>query len=298
MKLRSLLLFPLLLGGSGCLHFHKGPMPGEPEGTYAELEGARVRYMDRGQGPAIVFLHGFASAIEAWAPVMPAFSKDHRVIALDLKGFGWTDRPPGDYSPKAQAALVLALMDKLGVKDADFVAHSWGASVALQLTLDAPDRVKRLALYDAWAYEEQIPTFFLWARAPQVGEALFSTWYDQRPAERMVLAFHDPSVVSEELIEEVEKALRRPGTKAAALAAVRGQRYAEIQRRYREITKPTLILWGENDRVTPVSVGERLVSELPAAKLIRYPRCGHFPMIEASAASTADLRRFLTEGTL
>lgn len=278
------------------MHFHKGAMPGEPEGTYAELLDTRVRYLDRGEGPAIVFLHGFASAIEAWATVMPAFAQDHRVIALDLKGFGWTDRPEGDYSPKAQAALVLALLDKLGVKEADVVAHSWGASVALQLTLDAPARVRRLALYDAWAYEEQIPTFFLWARAPAVGEALFATWYDQRPAERMVLAFHDPSIVSEALIEEVERGLRRPGTKAAALAAVRGQRYRDVQQRYRTITQPTLILWGENDRVTPISVGERLVSELPAAKLVRYPRCGHFPMLEAQAASTADLRRFLMGG--
>lgn len=297
--LRSVLLLPLLFGGSslmsGCMHFHKGPMPGEPAGAYAELLGTRVRYVDHGQGPAVVFLHGFASAIEAWAPVMPAFSKDHRVIALDLKGFGWTDRPPGDYSPPAQAALVLALLDKLGVQQADVVAHSWGASVALQLTLDAPERVRRLALYDAWAYEEQIPTFFLWARAPSVGEALFNTWYDQRPADRLVLAFHDPAIVTEALIEDVEAALRRPGTKAAALAAVRGQRYAEVQKRYRTITKPTLLLWGEDDRVTPVSVAERLVSELPAAKLIRYPRCGHFPMIEASAASTAALRTFLTE---
>lgn len=133
------LLFPLL---TGCLAFHKWPMPGEPHGApFADVDGVRVRFTDTGEPdasasvmpqkpaletsattspepsasaanaanakPAVVLVHGFASAIEAWAGVVPALSKTHRVIALDLKGFDWTDRPEGDYSPEAQALLVL-----------------------------------------------------------------------------------------------------------------------------------------------------------------------------------------------
>ena len=86
-----------------------------------------------------------------------------------------------------------------------------------------------------------------------------------------------------------------PGTSAAALAAVRGQRYALIEDRYREITAPVLLLWGREDKVTPLVVGERLVSELPDARLQVYARCGHFPMIEAYAASTRALADFLAE---
>jgi pimeloyl-ACP methyl ester carboxylesterase len=186
-------------------------------------------------------------------------------------------------------------MDARGIDRAAVVGHSWGASVALALALAAPQRVTRLALYDAWVFEEQLPSFFLWARVGGVGEALFSLYYDERADERMAAAFHDRRRVSEGFVEAVDRALRRPGTKAAALAAVRGQQYAEMERRYGSITQPALLLWGREDAVTPLRYGERLGRELPAARLVVYSRCGHFPMIEAAAASTDDLAAFLAE---
>ena len=287
------LVLPFL---SGCLSFHRGAMPGEPaDATFAEVEGARVRYVDMGprDAPAVVLLHGFASALETWVTVMPALAEKHRVLALDLKGFGWTDRPEGDYSPQAQAHLVLALMDARGIRQAAVVGHSWGASVALAMALAAPERIEKIALYDGWIYEEQIPTTFHWARAGGVGEFLFALFYDQRPDEKMALAFYDRRFVTQELVEAVEQALDRPGTKAAALAAVRGQRFTELQERYHTISQDTLLLWGREDQVATLSNGERLSKDLPRARLVVYPQCGHFPMIEAQAPSTRDLLKFL-----
>ena len=94
----------------GCLAHHKGALPGEPreQGSYVELEDARVHYIDVGErdAPLVVLVHGFASSLNAWAGVTPALVEEgYRVVALDLKGFGWTDRPRGDYSPQAQAEL-------------------------------------------------------------------------------------------------------------------------------------------------------------------------------------------------
>lgn len=303
----------LLLALSACVSFHKGAMPGEPRNArFAEIEGARVRFLDTEGGasdvkahadddtapavtekPNVVLVHGFASAIEAWTPVIPALTRTHRVVALDLKGFGWTDRPEGDYSPDAQARLLLKLLDQRGIQKTALVAHSWGSSVALAAVLAAPERFTKVALYDAWVYEEQLPTFFHWARADGVGEALFGLYYKQRADERMALAFFDKRFVTEHLVEDVDAALERPGTVAAALAAVRGQHYAEVEAKYRTIDKPTLLLWGREDIVTPLKYGERLVRDLQNAKLTVYPRCGHFPMIEAMAASNRDLSAFL-----
>jgi pimeloyl-ACP methyl ester carboxylesterase len=133
------------------------------------------------------------------------------------------------------------------------------------------------------------------ARADGVGEALVSMFYGERSDERMALAFHDQRFLTEKLVEDVERALERPGTYAAALAAMRGQRYALWQARYRGIRHPALLLWGRDDKVTPVAVGERLVRDLPGARLVVYPRCGHFPMIEAAAESNRDLYAFLAE---
>ena len=290
-RLALMAILPLL---TGCLAFHRGAMPGEPaSATFANVDGARVRYLDVGQGPAVVLIHGYASSLETWDPVIPALAKTHRVIALDLKGFGWTDRPEGDYSPAAQAQIVLDLMTQRGVERADLVAHSWGASVALAAAIAAPQRVTRLALYDAWAYEEQLPSFFLWSRMPGLGETLFGLYYAQRPDERLALAFYDKRFVTEPLAEAVTRAMKRPGTKAAALAAARGQRFSKMQAKYRTLTQPALILWGREDRVSLPSAGERLAADLPHAKLVVYPRCGHFPMLEASAASNAALVEFL-----
>lgn len=283
---------------SGCLGFHAGPLPGEPaDATFARVQGARVRYVDEGEGAPVVLIHGFASSLETWDGVRPALvARGHRVLAMDLKGFGWTDRPEGDYSPDAQARLVLALMDARGIERAAVVAHSWGSSVALALALRAPERVSRIALYDAYVYAGQRNTFFQWADADGMGELLFAAFYDQRPDERIALAFFDASNLSQALVDEVERALDRPGTRAAALAAVRGMHLEQQQRRYPEIEAPVLLLWGREDRVSRLSYGERLANELADAELRVYPRCGHFPMIEAARPSLRDLIAFLAAG--
>ena len=293
---RVLLIAALGLLSSGCLAFHSGPLPGEPtDARFTHLEGARVRYQVAGQGPAVVLLHGFAASLNTWKDVLPRLAKNHRVVALDLKGFGWTDRPEGDYSPQEQAKLVFALLDELGIDRAAVVGHSWGASVALAMALDSPKRIDRLVLYDAWAYAKQLPTFFIWARAGGLGEIMFSLFYEQRAEDRVSHAFHDQSYVTMELVDSVEEQLARPGTLAAALAAVRGQRYETMESKYKTIKHSTLLLWGREDQVTPLWVGERLSRELPKAKLLSYPGVGHFPMIEAKHASTRALIEFLAK---
>src|SRR3954471_24464944 len=278
------------------LPFHDGPLPGEPkDARYLDVNGVRLRYTDQGCGPAVVLLHGFASALEIWNAIPSSLSRSHRVLTLDLKGFGWSARPPGDYSPQAQAALVLALMDRLGMASTSVVGHSWGASVALGVAISAPQRVRKLVLCSAWVYEEQLPPFFVSARMPFVGEWLFHTFYGLEIEQQMRLAFHDRRFITRELVADVERALTRPGTRAAALAAVRGMRLRSLQGSYRSLRQPTLLLWGEDDRICPVHFGERLAAEVPGSCLRWYPRCGHFPMLEWPDQTLADIQRFLLE---
>ncbi|MFU8803654.1 MAG: alpha/beta fold hydrolase [Bradymonadaceae bacterium] len=279
---------------TGCVSFHRGPLPGEPtDATYAQLDDARLRYVDVGAGPPVVLLHGFASSLDNWTDIIPRLEDNHRVLAMDLKGFGWSDRPSGDYSPLAQARHVRELMDARGIERAAFVAHSWGASVALAFALEYPERVSRLVIYSGWVYEEQLPSTFIWARASGLGEVLFGAFYRERPEDKLVLAFHDKRHITQDFVDHVERTLDRPGTTAAALAAVRGQRYIDSESRYKEMDKPTLLLWGREDAVARLTAGERLVSELPNAELVTFARCGHFPMIEAFEASTHRLVEFL-----
>ncbi len=289
---------PLALApaASGCATFHAGAIEGAPQtAQFADVDGVRLRYLDVGEGPPIVLVHGYASSLDAWRGVVPELAKKHRVLALDLKGFGYSARPEGDYSPRAQAELVMRLATSRGVDKFVLVGHSYGASVVLQATLANPERVTKIALYDAFVYEDQVPSFFHWSKAGGVGEALFTLFYDQRPDERIRRAFYDPSFVTEPLVESVEGQLARPGTTAAALAVARGMRYADVEAEYKKIQAPALLLWGREDAVTPLSYGERLANDLRQARLVVYPQCGHFPMIEARSRSTAELLAFVED---
>lgn len=290
----------LLCNMMGCLHFHEGPLPNEPEkAQFMEIDGIRLRYDVRGTGPVVVLLHGFASSLDVWGRLVQDLESDYTIVRLDLKGFGWSERPEGDYSPQAQADLVWGMLEKLQIDKFALVGHSWGSSVALQMALNQPTRIERLALYDAWVYEEQLPAFFIWSRTPGFGETMFRLWYKERPEDRMAMAFHNPEIyIQESFSESVDEGLDRPGTVRAALEAVRGQDYEAVQHRYKEISMPVLLLWGDSDQVAPLWVGQRLAAELPYARLKVYGACGHFPMIESYGSSTYDLVDFLSESGL
>ncbi len=276
------------------LDFHAGPLPDEPsDATFENVCGARVHYVDRGFGPPIVLLHGFASSLEIWSSIIPNLLQAHRVVAVDLKGFGWTDRPEGDYSPRAQAQLVWALLERLDIERAALVGHSWGASVVLAMALNSPERTTHLALYDAWAYEAQLTFVFRWSRLLGVGEALFG-WYDSSWARNTLsLGFHRSGQVTSQMINSLKWRMDRPGARAAALATLRAMHFADQERGYRSLDRPALVLWGQHDAIAAPTFGRQLAADL-RGELTVFPQCGHFPMIEAAEPSTAALRSFLS----
>jgi pimeloyl-ACP methyl ester carboxylesterase len=276
--------------------FHEGPLPGEPAGAaFAEIDGVRLHFLDLGEGPPVVFLHGFAASLGIWRTTLPIVASQQRVLALDLKGFGWSGRPPGDYSHEAQAELVWKLLDARGVREASLVGHSWGAAVALAMALRAPARVQRLALYSPFVYQEQLPPFLPFMLAAGLGESLFSLPFGAWTRYRLSLAFHDSRSVPGALVEELGQALARPGAGAAALASLRAMDFAAQQIRYPQIEAPALLLWGREDPVTPPEAAGRLSRDL-RGRVALYPGCGHFPMFEAAGDSGRDLARFLAEG--
>ena len=284
------------IAAAGCPGFHPAPLPGAPaDATFVDVDGVHVHYRAQGQGPAVVLLHGYGGSMQHWAGVAPRLALQHRVISIDLKGFGWTSRPDGDYSPAAQAQLVWHVLDRLGIEDVAIVGHSWGSSVALAMALAQPTRTRRVALYSAYVYDEQVPSFFRWAQVSGLGEVLFELFYKQRIEDRAPLAYFDERWVTQDRIDRVHADLDLPGTTAAALAVARGHHFAALHHALHNFTKPILLLWGNDDQVTPIRFGHRLVHEVANAELKTYARCGHFPMVEAYAPSTRDLVEFLAK---
>lgn len=281
------------LASSGGLGFHAGPYPGEPaDATFATVAGTRVHYVDLGAGPPVVLLHGFASSLEVWSDLLPRLAWKHRTVALDLRGFGWSDHSQGDYSPRGQAELVWALLDHLGIDQSAVVGHSWGASVALAMALSAPERTTRIALYDGWIYEEQLSWLFRWARADWVGEYLLGFCDESCIRSQLAFAFHDSRYVTPERVKRTASRMALPGARTAALAAMRAMDFAEQQARYSTLRMPALVLWGQQDAIAAPAFGQRLAADL-GAELIMFPRCGHFPMIEAAESSNATVDQFL-----
>lgn len=260
---------------------------GSGRAVWVEVKGQRTAR------PAVLFVHGFASNHATWDRLEPALRRDRRTINLDLPGFGWSSRTDGDYSPAALARDLVDVLDTLEEPTVDVVAHSWGSSIALALALDHPTRVHRVVVIGAWVYDAQIPPFFRWARTPGIGEILFSAFYTQRPEDRFPAAFSDPSVVSQDLVDAISASLDRPGTTRAALAAARGQCFLQLERRYRTLRQPSLLVWGADDNVSRLRFGERLAREIPDARLEVIRGVGHFPMLEAPGPTLHTVLGFL-----
>lgn len=290
------------LAATACMpSFYANRLPDTPSAaTFVEVDGVSLHYRrlrtaaaHAAQQPTVVLIHGYGASLESWSAIQDVLGADFDVIAFDLKGFGWSTRPDGDYSPKAHAQLVLHALAKLGVSNVVLIGHSWGSSVVMSMALLAPAQVQRVGLVSAYLYDEQVPNFFRWAQVPGIGEMLFALYYDQRVEERVPLAYHDVSYATQERVDFVEAELKRPGAIAAALATARGHHFGELALQYPRVTVPVLVLWGANDQVTPLRFGERLVKQLPDATLHVLPQCGHMPMIEARNGVVAALQAFL-----
>ncbi len=239
--------------------------------------GARLHVVDRGEGPAVLLVHGFPGNLAAWRAVADRLEPSRRVVAVDLLGLGLSDRSDSaSHAPSAHAARLLALLDELGIGRATVVGLSYGGGVAQWLAATAHDRVEGLVLVasvDASAPAAIAGHWRLTALAIGAGLAV--------PAlARRVLALAlrseamDPQIVTREVVDAYLEPLRRPGTRRALWAYGRdaaGEAPLDLGR----IRAPTRILAGTADRIVPVSTARRLVRSIRGARLDEVPGGRH-----------------------
>ncbi len=269
----------------------------EAPGSIIEIGGLRIHYVEAGAGSPVVLIHGWNGSTFDYRYTFAALSERHRVVAIDLKGYGFSARPPkGDYTHTAQAGLVCRLMDALGIERAVVVGHSMGGGVAQSLALHHPERVSRLVLVDSVTHHEFRRTRFSHA-VPAVLPvvALFAL----RPSFReraLRYAVHDPAYVTPDTIDGHFRPLRMKGHLRAQAQQIKSRRNEEPLEPHR-IRAPTLLLWGEHDRVMPIEHGRELASLIPTARLVVVPSAGHLPLAEQPAFCNRELLAFLSEGT-
>jgi len=268
---------------------------------FVTIQGFRLHLLEAGSGPAVLLLHGFAGSAEEWRPTGDVLARaGYRAIAVDLLGFGRSAKPAdAPYSLELGAGLLAGLLDTLGVARAAVVAHSMGGKYALAAALLHPRRVSRLVLVgtDGFVAGSPLTKAGGW---PLVGAALL--WLSARPAvvrAMLSAAFYAPdSHLSPAVIARGREALSGPDNRRALTAISRRYdatdlRHTGLRARLPALRAPALLIWGEQDRVFPLSVARAAVAEIPGAMLATVPRCGHYPQLEAPRAFHGLLLGFL-----
>jgi pimeloyl-ACP methyl ester carboxylesterase len=275
-------------------------------GPYARLgppdAPVKLFYYEEGKGPPLLLIHGFGASTYTWRHVAPELAKNYRVIAVDLKGFGQSDKPfDGRYSVYDQAELLAQLIEDKDLRDLTLVGHSFGGGVALLLALEAnrrlDGRITRLVLLDSIAYPQNIPVFFRLLDVPlvsQLGVRMVPPSVQTRVA--LQIAYFDDSKIDPQEIELYAAPLKTAAGKHAIIHSARQivpEDIAELSERYKTIELPTLILWCDHDRIVPLEVGIKLRRTLPNSTLRLIEDCGHMPQEEQPASTLALIKGFI-----
>jgi pimeloyl-ACP methyl ester carboxylesterase len=296
----------------------EGPDPyGNPDPEWLEIDwrehlrhidvvGAQTNYVEMGEGPPLLFVHGLSGCWQNWLENVPHFSQTHRVIAMDLPGFGSSPMPPWDISIPAYGRFIRDFCERLGIERCSLVGNSMGGFIATEVAINDPGRVDDLTLVSAagitWAKARKEPAEMLArvgrAAAPLVLRAEMSGI--RRPKFRHYAfrgVFHDPNSLRREMLwENVVPAFQSPGY----FDSMRNLVGYDIRHRLEEIEVPTLIVWGRNDRVVPVPAALSYKKRIgDNAELVIFDRCGHVPQIERPVRFNRVVERFLRRaGTL
>ncbi|HUL02840.1 MAG TPA: alpha/beta hydrolase [Gemmatimonadales bacterium] len=273
-----------------------------PAGTalethYVRVDGTNVRYVDTGRGTPVIFLHGFGASIYVWRDILePVAAAGFRALAFDNRGFGLSDKPANGYGNADYAHLLGAFMDSLGIPDAVIVGHSMGGAIAAEFALAHPSRVRGLVLMDAAGFGVRIP-FALrvvgWPGVGRIASALRGRWITARLL-RSTYAL--PARVSEADVDQYYAPVADPDFGRALRGVLADFRFDALRGRLSAVAEPTLVLWGEQDRLIPLWVGRAVALELPRAALVPVPKTGHALPEEAPAEVARLLIAFLQKG--
>ena len=268
-----------------------------------DVGGLTIHYVAAGEGPPLVLLHALGESALDWRWVLPALAHTNRVYAPDLPGFGYSAKTSAEYSPDFFARFVSAYLDALGLDRTAVVGNSIGGLAALRLALSAPARVDALGLVASAGLGREVTYALRLPTLPGYGEAAVA-WGKtpmgafQRAWSRVPLLFGRPGRVPGEWITEQTRIAQLPGFTEATMVALRAQVDVGGQRevlvdQLPHLQVPTLVVWGERDRVFPYSQGQKALSRLRQGALELVSDCGHLPHVERPDHFATILGRFL-----
>lgn len=266
------------------------------------VKNQTMAYLDIGTGEPVILIHGFGGSMWQWEHQQAALSTQVRLITPDLIGSGLSDKPDLEYNPDQMLEYFVAFMDALQIRQATLVGNSMGAGLAIGMALTHPERVSKLILISGLpanvkekltspsirrALDTSAPSWLI-----SFGNWLFGGLMVESVLKEIV---HDPTLLTPAVIERSNRNRQRPGL-IPPLLTVRETLplwEAGFAKRIGGIIHPTLILWGEEDRVFPVATGEELHRTIKGSTLIRIPRAGHIPQWEQPALANKAMVEFI-----
>ena len=261
------------------------------------MDSVTLRVVDSGSGPAVVFIHGIGASAYSWRQqVGPVVAAGYRVVAIDLPGFGYSDKPRAGYHNADFVRVVTALLDTLRIDPVILVGHSMGGEIAAEVALANPSRVQGLVLIGAAGMGTRAPAALRFARWPVVGWLVTPFAGRGMVARQLRSTYADPALVSDAQIDQYYAPLRERGAVGAFRRTLRRFRFDSLGPHLRRIQAPTLLVWGATDAWIPVALGRRRALGLPSGALVVIPNAGHNVMEERSDEVNRLLLDYLRHG--
>lgn len=258
---------------------------------FVNVDGVRIHCQEFGDAsnPPMILIHGYTASTYVWKTAAPLLAKaGFRVLAVDLVGFGYSEKPRWfEYSITAQARQIERFMDRLGIGRAVVVGSSYGGAVAATLALDYPERVEKLVLVSSVINDDlQSHPILKLASIPGVGEVITPFLADSKVFMRYrmngTFSRANRHMITEERIESIRRPLHAADGHRSLLATSRNWRANRIEHDAHLINQPTLIVWGNDDTVIPVTDGHKLHDAILHSRFVILKNCGHVPHEECS----------------
>jgi len=263
--------------------------PLEQDMEYVRVNGYRVRFLEKGKGFPLLLLHGLGASLEWWQFNVDPLSRHYRVIALDFIGFGYSSKLLSEYSLSNASKFLISFLDTLKIKKISLIGNSMGGLISLSTALQYPERIEKLVLVDNAGFGRELSFILRLGSLFPVGEIVLALRNKFTANILLSQLFYNPQKLPPNLTSCVLRILDLPHSSDVLLRALRygvnlrGLRrdiWKPIQGKVSLLNHPTLIIWGDEDKIISVDQAYRGKRMISRSKLHIFEKCGHLPQVE------------------
>ena len=276
-----------------------------PKSSFLEIIGNNVHYLLEGNrsAPVLVLIHGFTASLHTWDDWADELKDDFLILRFDVPGFGLSGPMPAahDFSADYMCNIVEQLTKRLGINRFTVAGNSMGGYIAWNYAWRFPEKVEHLVVVDPMSYPQRLPAEIRAISRPVGGAVAKRVTTRNMVSNSVASAYGDPENIQPGVEQRYFDLFMREGNRGSAVRIARKMaRLSDsgyVSLGINEISVPTLVMWGEQDRITPFELIENWRQDLPDATYITYPDLGHVPMEEDPARTAADLRAYMRAST-